>query len=476
MWRYRFIATLLGLSVTAAPAWALTDTQARQLLWRTGFDAPPERVSALRPLSQGQAVDRLVDAAADDRLAKTPAPDWVGEPITVPFVPKDLGDDEKQAFRRMWAQRDLQLQAWWMQEMLTTETPLAERMTLFWHGHFTSSLQSVRAGQLMYRQNVMLRANALGNYRTLLHEVAHDPAMLRYLNNQQNRKGAPNENFARELLELFTLGEGHYSEHDMQQAARAFTGWKALPPDGRFVEVRRQHDDGIKSFLGQRGNFDGDDIIDIILRQPQAAVFIVDELWHEFVSPNPDPSEVERLASSFRKDWQIAPLMKQLLREPEVIDARSAGTLVKSPVEFVVGTVRSIGLPLTPLSAVLAADSMGQALFYPPNVKGWPGGDGWITSDALLSRRQFVLALAGDAPMVAPQGQGREANLRKREYQQLRRQRAVVARRFGEFAESLPPDAALQMLALNPVQPPVDGAKPPDRLETWLLDPVYNLK
>jgi uncharacterized protein (DUF1800 family) len=475
---FRVPILLLAGALAAAPALAiaLPADAARQLLRRTGFDASEADVSALAHLSASQAIDREVDAAARVRTAKTPAPDWVAEPIELPFMPKNLSEDETREFRRKWARRDLELQVWWMQEMLTTDTPLTERMTLFWHGHFTSSLQSVRAGQLMYRQNLMLRENALGNYRTLLHAVAHDAAMLLYLNNQQNRKDAPNENFARELLELFTLGEGHYSEHDIQQAARAFTGWKMLPPDGRFVEAPRQHDDGIKDFLGRRGNFDGDDIIDIVLQQPQAAVFIIEELWREFVSPQPDAREVEKLAAGFRKDWQIAPLMKKLLREPPVLDVKNAGTLVKSPVEFVVGTVRAFDLPLSPLSAVLAADGMGQALFYPPNVRGWPGGDAWITSDALLARRQFVLALAGDAPLVMPAGQGREANLRKLEFRQMQKQRAVVAHRFGEAAESLSPDAAPLVLAMAPVQPPVEGAKPPDRLETWLLDPVYNLK
>lgn len=470
-----FLLISILLFVTA-PAWALSDAASRQLLRRTGFDARADDVAALASLPAGAAIDREVDTAAAARVARTPPPDWVDEPLSVPFIPKNLSEEEKRELRRKWAQRYLQLQAWWMQEIVTTDAPLAERMTLFWHGHFTSSLQSVRAGQLIYRQNVMLRKNALGNYRTLLHAVAHDAAMLLYLNNQQNKKDAPNENFARELLELFTLGEGHYSEQDIQQAARAFTGWKALPPDGRFIEAPRQHDDGVKEFLGRRGNFDGDDIIDIVLQQPQAAVFIVEELWREFVSPQPDAREVGRLAASFRKDWQIASLMKQLLREPAVLDPHEAGTLVKSPVEFVAGAVRAFDLPLSPLSAALAADSMGQTLFFPPNVKGWPGGDAWITSDTLLARRQFVLALAGDAPSAMPQGEGREARLRKLGYRQMQSQRAALSRRFGEAAESLPPDAAATVLALAPVQPPVEGTKPPDRLETWLLDPVYNLK
>ncbi|MGQ0502506.1 MAG: DUF1800 domain-containing protein [Panacagrimonas sp.] len=472
----RLIAALILTSVCCAPVLALPDKAARHLLLRSGFVPSPAEIGALAPLSDAQAVDRIVDAAVRQRVASTPAPGWVDEPLQQPFIPKGISPKEKRALRQDWAQRYLELQTWWMQEILTTPAPLAERMTLFWHGHFTSALQTVKAGQLIYRQNVLLRRHALGNYRQLLHEIAHDPAMLLYLNNQQNRKGAPNENFARELLELFTLGEGHYQEQDIKEAARAFTGWKALPPDGRFVEVARQHDEGEKTFMGRRGNFDGDDIIDIILAQPQAARFIVESLWREFVSPEPDAEAVARLAGGFRKDWEIAPLIKALLREPQLWDAKSAGLLVKSPVEFVAGTVRALDLPLSAVSAAVAAQGMGQRLFYPPNVRGWPGGNSWITSEWLLERRRFVHSLTGDAPLAAPRTPG-GGGRHKLEFQKMRQQRGAVSRRFGEAAESLPVQGAEQMLlALAPVQPPVEGAKPPDRLETWLLDPVYNLK
>lgn len=472
----RMIAVLFLAGLCCAPVWALSEAAARQLLSRSGFVSPPAEIAAVTPLSAAQAVDRIVDAAARQRVASTPAPGWVDEPLQQPFVPKGLSQKDQRALRQSWAQRYLELQTWWMQEMLTTPAPLAERMTLFWHGHFTSSLQTVKAGQLIYRQNTLLRAQALGNYRQLLHEIAHDPAMLLYLNNQQNRKGAPNENFARELLELFTLGEGHYEEQDIKEAARAFTGWKALPPEGRFVEVARQHDEGEKTFMGRRGNFDGDDIIDIILAQPQAARFIVESLWREFLSPEPDAAAVARLSEGFRKNWEIAPLIKALLREPQLFEAKTAGLLVKSPVEFVVGTVRALDLPLSALSAVVAVQGMGQRLFYPPNVRGWPGGNSWITSEWLLERRRFVHSLTGDAPLAAPKTPG-GGGRHKLEFQKMRQQRGAVSRRFGEVAESLPVQGADRLLlALSPVQPPVEGAKPPDRLETWLLDPVYNLK
>ncbi|MFT4047863.1 MAG: DUF1800 domain-containing protein [Solimonas sp.] len=471
------LALLAGLGLGLAPvAMAMPEADARQLLLRSGFAPSPAEIAALAPLSGAEAVERIVDAAVPRRAATTPAPDWVDEALKTPAELKAMSDDERRAYRQMWVKRGAELQTWWMQEMIATPAPLAERMTLFWHGHFTSSLQAVKAGQLLYRQNVTLREHALGDYRALLHAVARDPAMLLFLNNQQNRKDAPNENFARELLELFTLGEGHYSERDVHEAARAFTGWKMRPPDGTFFESRSQHDDGVKTFLGHRGDFDGDDIIDIILQQPQAATFIVEALWREFVSPQPDRAEVARLAARFRHDWQIAPLMKALFAEPAVTDATQAGVLVKSPVEFVVGAVRSLALPLSPRSVALASDEMGQGLFNPPNVRGWPGGDDWISSAALLARRQFVLSLSGDAS-PATGGDGREAQLRKAMAREMKPRQADVTRRFGEAAESLPPRGAENLLlALAPVQAPVEGAKPTDRLETWMLDPVYNLK
>jgi uncharacterized protein (DUF1800 family) len=377
---------------------ALEPALAARLELRSGLGADPAVAGPLEALSAAAAVDALVDAAAARRTAATPAPGWVDEPIRAPRTLRDLDAEARRDLIRQTVQRGVELQAWWMTELLTTPAPLAERMTLFWHGHFTSGLREVRVPQLLYRQNVLLRRHALGNYRDLLHAIVRDPAMLVYLNNQQNRSDAPNENFARELLELFTLGEGHYTEDDVRAAARAFTGWKMLPPDGRFVVVRRQHDDGEKQFLGLRGRLDGGDIVEQILRQPAAAQFVVTRLWREFVSPAPDTAAVARLAADFRRDWEIAPLVRALLRLALARDEAVAGQLVKSPVEFVVGAVREFDLELPPRAAVRAAARMGQSLFAPPNVRGWPGGEAWITTQALLTRQQFVRSLdAGGA-------------------------------------------------------------------------------
>jgi uncharacterized protein (DUF1800 family) len=459
----------------------MTPGAANRLQVRAGLGPDPALGAALQPLPAARAVERLVEAASVRREAGSPPPDWVGEEIALPRRGAKLTDEQRRALVRQTVQRGVELQGWWIGEMLATPAPLVERMTLFWHGHFTSGLREVRLPQLLYRQNVLLRAHALGNYRELLMTIVRDPAMLLYLNNQQNRKDAPNENFARELLELFTLGEGHYAEADIREAARAFTGWKALPPRGEFTVVRRQHDDGVKHFLGASGNLDGDDIVALVLQQPRAAEFIVGKLWREFVTPEPDPAAVRRLAADFRRDWEIAPLVRALLREASG-DARAAGALLKSPVEFVVGTLRSLDLPLPPRAAALAAAQMGQTLFAPPNVRGWPGGDAWITTETLLARREFILTLSGERTPATPSADGDSGTapeagaLRRRVQQGVSRATARLGPLFGERAEAHPPLWGDTLLVLAPVAPAESGATPADHLQAALLDPVYHLK
>lgn len=498
--RFRAFGTVLLLLATAAPAGAtvpdrLDPAAATRLQVRSGLGPDPTLAARWQGQGRDAAVATLVREAAAHKAAATAPPAWVDEPLPTPRRGgQERSVEERRQLVRQITVRGLELQAWWMQEMLTTPSPLAERMTLFWHGHFTSGLREVRSPQLLYRQNVMLRRNALGNYRDLLHAVARDPAMLLYLNNQQNRSGAPNENFARELLELFTLGEGHYTEQDIHEAARAFTGWKMQPPDGRFLVVRRQHDDGEKQFLGARGPFDGDDIIEQILKQPRAAEFIVEKLWTEFVSPTPDPAAVRQLAASFRRDWEIAPLVKSLLLRAAAQDPRDAGQLVKSPVEFVVGTVRSLGLQMPPRAAALVATQMGQSLFAPPNVRGWPGGDSWITTQSLLARREFVLALNGEATPVerrAPKGDDDADkpmsttddavaaldNARQRAREGAMRVASRLHADFAQFAESKSPGWGRDSLLVRPSVNEADtGATPADRLAAVLLDPTYHLK
>ncbi|MBU6437008.1 MAG: DUF1800 family protein, partial [Betaproteobacteria bacterium] len=318
--------------------------QARHLLLRTGFAPTEAEISPYVGLTREQAVDRLL--AGTHREARTPAPAFVNEPIVPPRLLPD--DEARKAERQRQARNGLELRSWWLREMIQTDSPLTERMTLFWHGHFATSQQKVHFAQLMYRQNVMLRANALGNFRDLLHAVAKDPAMLIYLDGAGSRRQAPNENFAREVMELFTLGEategGHYTQADVVNAARAFTGWSIDRPGFTYMYRPRFHDDGVKTLFGRTGAFDGDQALDILLAQPQVAPFICAKMWREFVSPEPQPQELQRVAQAFRASgYDIKTALRALLLTPSFWSAADYGTLVKSPVELVVGTMRQFG-------------------------------------------------------------------------------------------------------------------------------------
>jgi len=403
MFLLRKFAPLLWLLPLPALAAPIGEAGARLLLSRTGFGAPPAQVAALAPLEREAAVDRIL-AGSRTEPASAPPP-WTAEALLHP-PRKQLSEDEKKALRDTETRRGLALRGWWLQEMATTPSPVTEKLTLFWHGHFVSGQSKVKSAQLIYRQNALLRREALGNFATLLHDIARDPAMLRYLDTAGSRKGEANENFAREVMELFTLGEGHYSEQDIREAARAFTGWQLDPTSGEPVFRPRRHDDGSKTVLGRSGTLDGDAVLDTLLAQPATARFITRKLWLYLVSPTPDEATVKRLAAGFGRDYQIKPLVRALLLSPAFW--QSSGQQVKSPVELTVGTVVTFGATVPDWQALAQFNRrMGQDLFDPPNVRGWPGGDAWINSDSLLLRKQFLDSLTRPGgnkprPQIAP--------------------------------------------------------------------------
>jgi uncharacterized protein (DUF1800 family) len=388
--------------VTAAPRDTLGYDDARLLLTRTGFGATDAEIRAYAPLTRAQAVDKLLSTTTT--VAVTPAPAVLTETGTIKRPGKDATPEERKAFAREQARAGLQLRGWWVQEMLVTPSPLTERMTLFWHNHFVSSQQKVRVARLLYDQNVLLRANALGNFGDLLHAASKDPAMVIYLDSVQNRKGTPNENFAREVMELFTLGEGHYSEQDVKEAARAFTGWSLDRDTGTFMFRPRLHDDGVKTVLGTTGHLDGDDVLDVLLKQPSTAQFVTAKLWREFVSPDPDPQEVARIATHFRAShYDIKVALRDLLTDDAFYAASNRAALTKGPVDIVVGTLHTLDIaPAQALPFAVATAGMGQNLFSPPNVKGWPGGESWVNTNTLLARKQFLqrIAQADKAPLA----------------------------------------------------------------------------
>ncbi len=275
----------------------------------------------------------------------------------------------------------------WVNRMASGEAMLREKMTLFWHGHF-----ACRSRQPLYDQqlNNVIRENALGKFGDLLLAVSKSPAMLQFLNNQQNKKSSPNENFAREVMELFTLGRGNYTENDIKEAARAFTGW-GFNIQGESVFRDRQHDAGEKTFQGKTGNFKGEDIIKIILQNPKISTFITTKIYHYFVNENHDNKIIESLAKRFRNsEYDIGDLMENIFTSDWFYRPENIGTRIKSPVELLVGMQRNFGIKFQHKQAVLFIQkSLGQILFYPPNVAGWAGGKNWIDSSTLMTRMKL---------------------------------------------------------------------------------------
>jgi uncharacterized protein (DUF1800 family) len=391
------VALLLPASkvFAASNSGAIGADAARHLLSRTGFSTAEAEIAKLATLTRQEAVAKVV-VPADER-ALLPLPAWLEEK---PLTQKSLAEKTREAqenYRKVNNERTMELRDWWVGNMLQTETPLAEKMTLFWHNHFATSQQKVRIAHLVYAQNMLFRKQALGNFGTLLRELSRDPAMLIYLDSVNSKKEAPNENFAREVMELFSLGEGNYTEKDIKEAARAFTGWSVDRESGKYMFRRGAHDFGKKTIFGKTGNFDGDQVIDLILARPEAAQFITRKLWREFVSPTPDESEVKRLALVLQNSgYDLAKLMAAMLSSDAFFAADNRGVLIKSPVEFVVGTVKTFNVkPPNVRPFVLQIALLGQNLFLPPNVKGWPGGEVWINSASLLNRKQMLDRLFG---------------------------------------------------------------------------------
>ena len=292
--------------------------------------------------------------------------------------------ETKKMFIQQQRQQEKELNLAWINKMNTTNAQLREKMTLFWNNHF-----ACRTNNSLYAQqlNNIQRSNALGNFRTLTLEVSQSPAMLQFLNNQQNHKGHPNENFARELMELFTIGRGNYTEQDVKESARAFTGW-TFDKDGQFKMRPFQHDDGQKTFLGKTGNFVGEDIINILLEQKQTARFICTKLYKYLVNEIPDPAHVNAMADVFyNAKYEIKPLLEFIFTSDWFYDDKNMGNLVKSPVELIVGLSRQFSITYQRPEVLLEIQrALGQILFYPPNVAGWPGGRNWIDSSSLMYR------------------------------------------------------------------------------------------
>lgn len=344
----------------------------KHLYQRAGFGLSPLEWSDKKALTVAQAVDELFREAES-----TP-------PLTVVDF-EDLAEtameDRRKAGKLLTQQYTLE----WLDRMAApTESALLERLTLFWHDHF--ACRSV-FGHLAIRQLNTLREHALGPFRELCLAVARDPAMIRYLNNQQNKKDSPNENFAREVLELFTIGPGHYTEQDIKEAARAFTGWSSTYK-GEFRFRAGQHDYGTKNFMGQTGRFDGADIIDIILQQPATATFLVRKFWDYYVSAPADEAMIETLSKQyFDSGYHTGQLLRSMFTADWFYANEYQSQQIKSPVVLVSGLRRSLGITFNnPQAQLRLLRALGQTLFDPPNVAGWPGGRSWIDNATLMLR------------------------------------------------------------------------------------------
>ena len=460
---------------------------ARHLLNRAGFGASDSEIRALAPLERAEAVDRVL--ATTRREASLAPPAFVAAPFAPYYRVRQMNAEERMAALRTRLQQAFELRAWWLHEMTITPSPLTERMTLFWHGHFATSQQKVRSVPLMYRQNVLLRREALGSFRTLLHAIAKDPAMLVYLDNAGSRREAPNENFAREVMELFTLGEGNYGERDVKDAARAFTGWSLDRETGEFVYRRAWHDHGEKTVLGRTGRLDGADVLDILLAHPRTAEFVVAKLWREFVSPTPDRAEVARLAAVFRgAGYEVKPLLKALFTSEPFWARANRASLIKSPVDLVVGTLRTFGIqPMDFRPAAFAVAALGQSPLQPPNVKGWPGGESWIDSSTLLGRRQWIDRVfrgsdSTDAPAGAEEPMAvlapREAM--RRTLERGMRTYAFEAERWSQGVKKGLADRRARVsalvLAMEPANPLPAGEDEASLVRALVADPAYQLR
>ncbi len=392
--------SILMLACLVLRVCALDDGEARHFLARTGFGATPAEIAVLLPLTREQAVDALLLGIRT--TPSLPPPAWCTAEDLGTWTRRTqhewqeyyalTGEAQRKRGDELRGVRDRQgheLKAWWWRELATTPSPFTERLVLLWHNHFTSSLTTVEDPRLMYEQNAWLRRHAAGSFAELLAFAPYDPALFRYLDGNSNRAGHANENFAREVMELFALGEGNYGEHDVQEAARAFTGYQFDDATGSVTKRDDQHDAGYKTVLGKKAVLDADGMMKLLLeRHERVAITVCEKLWRAFISDDLDVPAIYALAGvCYREKYALKPTLRALLLLSRFWAPETRGTLVKAPVELLLSALHPLALP--PGDGALLAQlgaRCGQDLFDPPNVKGWSGGDAWLGSQGLLAR------------------------------------------------------------------------------------------
>ncbi|MVO99008.1 DUF1800 domain-containing protein [Paenibacillus lutrae] len=350
-----------------------SEKEVLHLLGRTSFSAVPSEVQECLKLGKEESVRRLTSGIPLIDGSQDVLPFGQVKADDKPLIEKGLGDQ----------------QTYWLYRMIASPTPLIEKMTLFWHSHFASSYYKVSDMMLMVRQNELLRKHALGSFRSLLDAIRQDPAMMLYLDVSTNRKGSPNENYAREMMELFTLGIGNYKEEDVKEAARALTGWSYDRKADKVQFVDKQHDEGGKVLLGESGRFNAEDTVIILMRQTALPKFIASKLLTYFGTENPPEAWIDKVARNIKKLNTIGDVLYELLISDEFYEPAYRMSLVKTPAEYVAGAMRSLDIPLT--AAMRASMGlMGMDLYAPPDISGWKGGASWLSTSRLLARYQFA--------------------------------------------------------------------------------------
>lgn len=360
----------------------LQNKQLQHLYWRAGFGISSAELKSVSTLPKNKIIDRLFSESKQST------------PLSMDLSvlkkdKKELTKEEKKQFRKIQNQKMHELNQLWIKQLIDTNQLLREKIVLFFHNHFAVRLKSPRA--CLHLNNV-IRTHALGNFGEMLMEVSKSPAMLLFLNNKQNRKNSPNENFAREVMELFTLGrDNKYTEKDIKEAARAFTGWN-FDKTGTFVFKKAHHDFGLKTVLGKTGEFKGEDVINILLEEKQTARFISEKIYTYFVNDIPDKNHIEELTDTFyNSNYDLEKLFRKLFSSDWFYASKNIGVKIKSPIELITGLSRQFYVTYTDPKVILYLQrKLNQTLFYPPNVAGWPGGKHWIDNSTLMLRLKLA--------------------------------------------------------------------------------------
>lgn len=487
------------MTAHAAGDASLTFEDARHLLLRTGFAPTEDQISGLAGMSRAQAVDKLLDGVLDEAVSIEP--DWMDV-----WPPNDMYDDDMTDGQMMAAvavetEWRMDVKAWWLHEMLTTPSPLTEQLVLFWNNYFTMSLAEIRWPQSVLRNNTVLRKHALGNFRDMLMDMSRDPGFMAWLDIDENTRDSPNENYGREIMELYTLGIGNYTEKDIIEAARALTGWKIDEETGESYFSEEDFDDGEKTLLGRTGNFGLKEVVDILLEEKETARFITRRAWKHFISHDTPPTddEVEALAEILRQnDYALKPFFRGLFLSDAFWAAENRGNMVKSHLELILGVVNQLDLDsdADEISLAVATMEMGQDIMDHITVAGWAGGREWVNTATLPARMRFVSdslsRWAGNVTAQSPQpktyidawGNTREIGTGIRHIKaeddkakdsgdDMREGKAVDIILDEEEVAQL----ARTILANQPLRPlPEAPVSLKDTMTALMTDPVYQLK